>query len=70
MLPGFRNAVVSQRNVIYNGLTGSDARILTTGGDQVSHDLLCAKLDRPDPGGFIVASEHPTLRSVLLPWWV
>ncbi len=40
MLPRYQNAVVSQRNVIYNGLNGSDARILTTGGDQVSADRL------------------------------
>ncbi len=38
MLPGYHNAVVSQGNVIYNGLNGSDARILTTGGDQVTTD--------------------------------
>ncbi len=40
IIPGYRNAVVSPRNVIFNGLGGSDSRILTTGGAQVcSGDL-------------------------------
>ena len=40
VIPGYRDAVVSLRNVIFNGLGGSDSRILTTGGDQVCrHNL-------------------------------